>query len=247
MALTGAAGAFADRLAERAADGICNLVTGLWDREGTARRDLFANAVEPVFGEFRKIHDEYERTFREYRELIREREDSVARPSPLLDRIRTDLDFGETRRVDLLALLRTVKGTELEAFVTAIVEYLVSTEELQGPSDTVEDVLARPTRDLGQKQRNSLIADLETVTVGNSWTSVLDPYASAPPLYGDDLDQALADRRREHGIAADDPNWEIRLRQALAVEKLDARHRLMIDAYSKVSDEYQRLRRGLLA
>ena len=246
MALTGAAEDFAGRLATRAADDLYSLLTRLWDRKGIARRELSAKTVEPLFEGFRKIHGDYERSFKAYRDALRERDDCLSRGSPLFDRIRSDLNFGETQRIDLLALLRTVKGTELEAFVTAIVTYLVSTEEMQDSSGSIEDVLAKPSRVMIQRHRNSLIADLESVTLDNDWTFVLDPRASGPPLYGENLERALAERCREHGIPADDPKWEVKLRQALAVEILDRRHRLMIDAYSKVSDEYHRLRRDLL-
>lgn len=122
-------------------------------------------------------------------------------------------------------------------FVRSIVEFLVSNET--SLSGSLEDSLA-PPEIASQVMRRGLIADLQAVMA--PWAAALDPGASAPPLFGQELEGALVELARRYGIEENDPKREGKLRARLAVDRLDLRVDSMISSYKVVREEYEKLK-----
>lgn len=236
MGINGIATAFGERLAEKAADGLCDLFKKLWDAKGLARHKRFEDGVKPAFDLFLEIHADYEQAFRAYRQELLEGKVTIG---ALADRIEADMRFTAQQRVDLLAVLRHGKGSEEEAFVTAIIDYLL--EPHPSISSDAESALAEPPEIAIQIWRRGLASDLRSV-LNSNWPFVLDPACARPPLYGEELETVMTKMRQDHGIADSDPNWEETLRRRLAVEKLDSRFSQMVAAYRQVREEYERIR-----
>lgn len=237
MGITGPVTAFGERLGERAADGLCGWFQKLWNAKGLARRERFEKFVRPAFEQFAMVHQEYQSAFRAYRQELT---DGGTPIRELADRIGSDLRFTAQQRVDLLAVLRHGKGEAEEPFARAIVAYLVTPEE-SALGDPEGALRGPPPEIAAQVWRRGLLSDLASVLHSN-WAMVLDPQCSAPPLYGEEQEAALARLRAEHGIADTDPTWEVKLRRRLAAAKLDCRVEEMLGAYRGVRDAYEALR-----
>lgn len=239
LVIDDAAQEFGKTLGGQAAQGLCDWIRRLWNAEGIAREQQLAQVVEPLFGLFREIHTEYQSAFQSYRARLtaaKDEQDILA----VIDQIEADLRFTASARVDLLSQLKQASDSVFAEFVRAMVDFMVSNES--SLSGTAEDALA-PPEIACQVMRRGLIADLRAVT--GPWAFALDPAASGPPLYGEALEDALAELAQRHGIATSDPEYDDKLRTKLAVQRLDARMDAMTLAYKRVREAYDQLRTQL--
>jgi len=195
--------------------------------------------VEPAFAKFLQIYEEYESSFKKYRAELTN-VDSEQEIHGLVGRIEGDLRFTARDRVDLLSHLDRAANSVFGGFVQSIVEFLVCNE--QSLSSNPEDSLV-PREIHTQVYRRGLISDLRAVMA--PWAAAIDPAASAPPLFGEELERALDEIGRRHGIAKDDPERDIKLRVGLAIERLDSRMDSMVSAYKKVRVVYEELKMKL--
>jgi hypothetical protein len=230
---------FGKSLGERAATVLGEWIERLWNAERVAKRQQLEKIVEPAFAQFHQIYEEYESSFQQYRRELADA-DSQDQIIGLVDRIKGDLRFTARNRVDLLAHLNHATDSLFGGFVRSMIEFLVCNE--QSSSGKPEDSLA-PTEIASQVYRRALIADLQAVTA--PWAAALDPEASSPPLQGPQLERALDEIAKRHGIAKTDPKRDGKLRARLAVERLDARMDSMVSAYKKVRVEYEALKATL--
>jgi len=205
-----------------------------------ARRELFEDHVVPVFEAFEAIHREYLASFDKYRETLRSSASPLEPNHPLLETIRKDNLFTEHERMKITQLGQAVDDPEVGPFAAAVRDYLVDTRVADDP---LAGYRTAPFRN-PQLWRRSLLRELETVFNGN-WQVVLDRCSSAPPLYGKDLENALAEVRREAGINEDDPRKTDRTKEHFAVRALDEVVGEMQSAYGRVANEYATLRAKL--
>jgi hypothetical protein len=205
-----------------------------------ARLDLLKDHVGPVFAAFEAVHAQYLSSFAQYRQILKTATDAMTPSHPILDRIRTDNLFTEHERTKILGLGTAADDPELGAFVRLIRDYVVDTRVAADPMAGYRGRrFANP-----QHWRRTLIAELEAI-FDESWQIVLDPNSARPPLYGPELDDALANARREEGIEESDVRKIDKLKQVFAVRALDEVVEEMQDAYAGVAEEYARLNRAL--
>ena len=205
------------------------------------RQQLLDEHVKPVFEAFEAVHREYLASFAKYRDVLKGSADPFEPNHPLLEAILTDNLFTQHERSRILELGQAADDPEVGPFMTAIRDYLVDTR-------IAEDPIAGYRGDYfigSQHWRRSLLRELETIFARN-WQTILDPDASAPPLYGEALLEALADVRRRAGIPVNDPRATDRTKAYFAVKALDEVVAGMQDAYTRVAGEYARLRQVLM-
>ena len=205
-----------------------------------ARLDLLKDHVGPVFAAFEAVHAQYLSSFARYRQTLKAATDPLTPQHPILDAIRTDNLFTEHERTKILGLGSAADDPELGAFVRLIRDYVV---DVRVAVDPIAGYRGRRFAN-PQHWRRTLIAELEAI-FDERWQIVLDPNAARPPLYGDELEEALANARREERIEEQDPRKLDKLKQAFAVRALDEIVEEMQDAYGGVASEYARLQRAL--
>ena len=205
-----------------------------------ARLDLLKDHVTPVFAAFEAVHAQYLSSFSKYRQVLKTSTDPLTPSHPLIDTVRTDNLFTEHERTKILGLGSAADDPELGAFVRLIRDYVVDVRVADDPMAGYRGRrFANP-----QHWRRTLIAELEAIFDEN-WQIVLDPNAARPPLYGADLEEALASARREARVEEYDPRKLDKLKQVFAVRALDDIVGDMQEAYGDVATEYARLQRVL--
>jgi hypothetical protein len=220
-------------LVDKLADRLIQLV----NHKRALRREHLEQFVTPTFEAFNAVHTHYLSSFARYREILRSAEGPLGPSHSLLDLIRTDNLFTQHQRERILQLGGAAEEEEPLPFMRMIRDYLVDTR-------VAEDPIAgyRSGRfNNPQHWRRSLLRELEALFDEN-WQIILDPSFSRPPLYGEDLEDALAEQYREFGIDPAGPRHLDELKAALAVKALDAVVGDMQDAYAQVANEYERLR-----
>jgi hypothetical protein len=205
-----------------------------------ARLDLLKDHVTPVFAAFEAVHAQYLSSFTKYRQILKTSTDPLTPSHPLIDTVRADNLFTEHERTKILGLGSAADDPELGAFVRLIRDYVVDVRVADDPMAGYRGGrFANP-----QHWRRTLIAELEAIFDEN-WQIVLDPNAARPPLYGAELEETLANARREERIDENDPRNLDKLKQVFAVRALDEIVQEMQDAYGGVASEYARLHRAL--
>jgi hypothetical protein len=231
---------FGKTIGGQAALALISWLQRLWDAKGVAQKEQFENFVEPCFNEFKKIYDEYENSFKDYRNALSSTE-SEQDIHKVIEKIEGDLRFTARSRIDLLSHLKNFSDSTFGGFVRSIADFLVSNES--SLSGSAEDSLS-PPEIVTQVMRRGLIDDLKAVMA--PWAAALDPGASAPPIQGTDLEHKLESMGQLYGIKKGDPNRDEKLRAKLAVEHLDARTEIMLSGYKRVREEYDKLKGVLL-
>jgi hypothetical protein len=205
-----------------------------------ARLDLLKDHVTPVFAAFEAVHAQYLSSFSKYRQILKTSTDPLTPSHPLIDTVRTDNLFTEHERTKILGLGSAADDPELGTFVRLIRDYVVDVRVAYDPMAGYRGRrFANP-----QHWRRTLITELEAIFDEN-WQIVLDPNAARPPLYGAELEETLANARREERIDENDPRKLDKLKQVFAVRALDEIVEEMQDAYGGVASEYARLQRVL--
>jgi hypothetical protein len=204
------------------------------------RLDLLKDHVTPVFAAFEAVHAQYLSSFSRYRQMLKTSGDPLTTAHPLIDTLRTDNLFTEHERTKILGLGGAIDDPELGAFVRLIRDYVV---DVRVADDPMAGYRGRRFTN-PQHWRRTLIAELEAI-FDERWQIVLDPNAARPPLYGAELEEALANARREARIEENDPRQLDKLKQAFAVGALDDIVGDMQEAYGAVASEYGRLQRVL--
>ncbi len=232
---------FGKTIGGEAASAVSDWLKRLWDAEGVAKKEQFNRFIDPSFKKFQEILEEYESSFKEYRNALSaaESEQDIHR---IIEKIEGDLRFTARARIDLLSHLKHSSDSIFKGFVRAMIEFLVSNEGSR--SGNAEDSLS-PSEISTQVIRRGLIDDLKAVMA--PWAAALDPGASAPPIQGNDLEDKLDSMGKSYGIKKGDPNRNEKLRARLAVERLDARTEMMASAYKRVLEEYNKLKTVLLS
>lgn len=205
-----------------------------------ARRELLDDHVAPVFEAFEAIHREYLASFEKYRETLRSSVSPLESGHPLLDAIRKDNLFTEHGRMKIMQLGQAVDDPEVGPFVAAVRDYLVDTRVA---GDPIAGYRTAPFRN-PQVWRRTLLHELEAI-LEERWQVVLDRCCSAPPLFGEELEHALAEARRGAGILEADPRKTDRTKQHFAVRALDEVVGEMQAAYGRVANEFSSLRAKL--
>jgi hypothetical protein len=221
-------------------DKLVDRIIQLVQHRQQARQDLLKDHVGPVFAAFEAVHAQYLSSFALYRQTLKTATDPLTPQHPILDVIRTDNLFTEHERTKILGLGSAAEDPELGAFVRLIRDYVV---DVRVAVDPIAGYRGRRFAN-PQHWRRTLIAELEAI-FDESWQIVLDPNSAQPPLYGEDLENALANARREERIEEQDPRKLDKLKQAFAVRALDEIVEEMQDAYGGVASEYARLQRVL--
>ena len=205
-----------------------------------ARRELFDDHIKPVFEAFEAVHREYLASFERYRDALRSPTEPLEPGHPLLDMIRKENLFQEHERTKLLQLGQAIGDEEVGGFAAAIRDYLVDTRVAEEPAAGYRTAAFRNP----QLWRRTLLQELEAV-FGENWQIILDRSCSGPPLFGEDLEHALAEVRRTAVIPENDPRAMDRLKQHFALRALDEVVGEMQAAYGRIVAEFASLRTKL--
>jgi hypothetical protein len=115
-------------------------------------RNLLANFIDPIYSSFEEIHREYLTSFRGYRQLLK---DSNQTLSLVIDRIKEDRLFNEGQRQKLYFLSNFSTDKAFGSFIDKIHEYLVN------PYDFMDTPDGHHRDMLRQRWRGTLIETLQ--------------------------------------------------------------------------------------
>ncbi len=213
-------------------------------RDATRQR-LLNDHASPAFEAFSMVHEIYLTSFRGYRETIRRFNVPPVSPpaeayAVLRDLIETDNRFNEHHRSALLVLDETIVDERIRPMVRSMRDYLV---DVRIAGDPVGGYGARRFAN-PQLWRRTLLTELDAI-FEERWTSVLDPVASSPPLYGEDLEAALLREKDAAGIRRDDPDGMSRLKTFHALRAVDEIVDDMQEAFGAVHQQYAIVRKSL--
>lgn len=202
------------------------------------RKALLDDFVAPTFAQFEEAHRQYMASFASYREELQRTAEPLTPAHPLLARMRSDNLFSRHLRERLLQAGAPAAEERVATFRACLRDYLVDVRVAGPPLDGYRGRRFRNP----QHWRRTLLDELEAI-FDERWQVILDRDSARPPLYDpDDLRAAMAAHREELGVNDEPTGRAESLKRALALRALDEVVEDMQVAYSRIAEEYQRLR-----
>lgn len=230
-------------------------IVRLYKYRKTTKKKMFDDYITPIYTEFQKLHEDYIKSFEEYRKLIQS-SNQLNRDNKLLDRVQKDNLFKAHYRIKVFQLAKIAKDELIGPFVYSIYSYLIDPliidkdeKELFNEEEGIpEEWKSAELQDLDilntQFFRSSLYSILDTIAK-EMWTSVFDPNASRPPLSESEITHEQKLCFIKFNIAQNDPQKIEKLKIALAIQELDVLVNIMQSAYQNVFIEFNNLKKKL--
>jgi len=228
-------------------------IVRLYKYRKATKKKMFDDYITPIYTEFQKLHEDYIKSFDEYRKLIQS-SNQLNRDNELLDRVQKDNLFKAHYRIKVFQLAKIAKDELIGPFVYSIYSYLIDPlisdkEHIINDEEGIpEEWKSAELQDLNiintQYFRSSLYSRLYTI-VKETWTSVFDPYASRAPLNESEIKHEQKLSFIKFNIKQNDPQKIEKLKIALAIQELDDLVNIMQSAYQNVFIEFNKLKKKL--
>jgi hypothetical protein len=126
------------------------------------KKNLFVEFVNPIYLDFETIHNEYLKSFKKYRSIIKSSDDFSTICDSLCENIEEDILFNATLRVKMLELTGSMDEDILDSFILHIKNYIFVPSDIVFGNEGIEldDGTILITN---QVYRNNLIEELKEI------------------------------------------------------------------------------------
>ena len=123
------------------------------------QKNLFDDFATPVYKDFESVHDEYIKSFRGYRDIIKAEDDFSTVCDSLCEKIEEDILFNAGPRAKLIELSKVMEDPVFGAFIHRIFRYVLNTAEVVLGTHEASKIQLIET----QLWRNALIGELKEI------------------------------------------------------------------------------------